>query len=527
MKNMKKVAMACILLGIASAQAQTLKDAQKLTDNEQFYSATRAYRSLIQQQPTLGENYFYMGENYFKSEKLDSAQIAYAKGAEINASNPINFVGLGKVQWYGGKYDEAKSNFTKALTASNNKNALVMMKIAECYTQAEKKDVMAAFSLLTAAAKLEPKNAEIYILTGDAYLENNNDGSNAIKNYEKAAELDKSSVKAILRMGQLYGRARNYNLALDYYKKAALIDSSFAPAYREQGELYYMAKQYNVAKAKYKRFLELSSNNLDARTRYASFLFLSKEYANAISEIKEIQKLDSSSNILNRLLAYSYYETADYANGLSKSMLFFKRAEVEKTKLLAQDYEYNGKLLIKTNADSLGIEKLGVAIDMDTTKTDLYSEIASAYMKQKKYAQAISNYTKKITMGKPNANDYFGMGRAYYFTKEFVNADSAFAQIIKSNPTLPLGYLWRAKSNTQLDANNEKGLAKPYYEQFVGLVKAEEVEKNKKDLIEAYSYLGFLAMKQKDNSTAKTQWQKVLELDSANDKAKKALDSFK
>ncbi len=524
---MKKILLASLIFGASYTQAQQLKDAIKLTDNEQFYSATRAFRNLIQQQPTVGENYFYMGENYFKSEKLDSALLSYNKGIEVNASNPINIVGLGKVLWYGGKFEEAKANFLKALTMSNSKNALVLMKIAECYTQAEKKDIMTAFTLLTNAAKLEPKNAEVFILTGDAYLENNNDGTNAIKNYEKAAELDKSSVKAVLRIGQLYGRARNYNLALDYYKKAALIDSSFAPAYREQGELYYMAKQYNVAKAKYKRFLELSSNNLDARTRYASFLFLSKDYATAISEIKEIQKLDTSSNILNRLLAYSYYETADYANGLNRSSAFFNRATAEQTKILAQDYEYSGKLHIKTNSDSIGIEKLNKALDMDTAKTDLYSEIASAYMKQKKYAQAISNYQKKIALGKPNANDYFGMGRAYYFSKDFVNADTAFAQIIKSNPTLPLGYLWRAKSNTQLDASNEKGLAKPHYEQFVAAVKAEEIEKNKKDLIEAYSYLGFQGMKQKDNATAKTNWQKVLELDPSNEKAKKALDSLK
>ena len=70
-------------------------------------------------------------------------------------------------------------------------------------------------------------------------------------------------------------------------------------------------------------------------------------------------------------------------------------------------------------------------------------------------------------------------------------------------------------------------MAKPYYEQFVSMVKPEEIEKNKKDLIEAYSYLGFQAMKQKDNATAKPNWQKVLELDPSNEKAKKALESFK
>lgn len=76
---MKKVILALALLVAQVTIGQTLKDALKLTDNEQFYAATRMYKNLVQQQPTLGENYFYMGENYFKSEKLDSAQLAYKK----------------------------------------------------------------------------------------------------------------------------------------------------------------------------------------------------------------------------------------------------------------------------------------------------------------------------------------------------------------------------------------------------------------------------------------------------------------
>jgi tetratricopeptide (TPR) repeat protein len=524
---MRKLWIACLVLNSVIVGAQNLKDAIKLSENEQFYAATRVFKNLIQQQPTLGENYFYMGENYFYSEKLDSAELCFKKGAEVNSSNPINYVGLGKLEWIKGNEESAKNNFNKALEISKNKNALVLMKIAECYTQSEKKDLMSAFTFLTKAQMLDPKNPEIYILMGDAYLEDNNNGTKAIENYEKATEFDKSSVKAILRIGKLYSRARNYNLALDYYKKAALVDSSFAPSYREQGELYYLAKQYPVAKAKYKRFLELSGNNLDARARYASFLYLCKEYPNAIAEINDIQKLDSANNILNRLLAYSYYETGDFTNGIKMSNVFFRRADKENTKLLAQDYEYAGKLNLKTNNDSIGIEKLKMAISMDNSKIELYSEIGASYLKQKRYNAAVETYLIKATAGKASANDYFSLGKAYFQLKDYVKADTSYAQICISNPTLPLGFLWRAKANTYLDPNSEKGLAKPFYEKFISLVKPEELEKNKKDLMEAYSYLGFLAMKQKDNVAAKSHWQKLLDLDPNNDKAKKALESIK
>ena len=91
-------------------------------------------------------------------------------------------------------------------------------------------------------------------------------------------------------------------------------------------------------------------------------------------------------------------------------------------------------------------------------------------------------------------------------------------------PDLPLGYVWRAKSNSYLDPKNEKWLAKPFYELYITKVKPEEAEKNKKDLIEANEYLGYYYFAKKDYVQAKPYWLKVQELDPSNSKAKKALD---
>src|SRR5262249_46341584 len=150
-------------------------------------------RSLIRQQPTNGINYFYLGENFFKDEDADSANICYKKGAEVNATYPLNYVGLGKVLLFNGKVDDAKAQFYKATTLGV-KSGEVYRKIAEAWLSTENKNADEAIILLNTAIKLEPKNAENYILLGDAqFTKNPSDGSTPIKNYQKASELNPKS----------------------------------------------------------------------------------------------------------------------------------------------------------------------------------------------------------------------------------------------------------------------------------------------------------------------------------------------
>ena len=131
--------------------------------------------------------------------------------------------------------------------------------------------------------------------------------------------------------------------------------------------------------------------------------------------------------------------------------------------------------------------------------------------------------------GKPTVNDYFSLGRAYYQSKDFINADSAAVQIIKAQSELPLGYLWRGKINVQMDANNAKWLAKPFYETYLTKVKPEDAEKNKKDLIDVYNYLAayYADAARKDCPNVKLYMQKIIELDPANAQAKKVLAGLK
>src|SRR5687768_11768522 len=91
--------------------AQSLKDAIRLSDNEQYDKATEAFKALILLQPSNGDNYYYAGKNYFRSESPDLAKQSFMKGIEAQPTGVMNYVGLGHSLWIEGKLTEAKSNF--------------------------------------------------------------------------------------------------------------------------------------------------------------------------------------------------------------------------------------------------------------------------------------------------------------------------------------------------------------------------------------------------------------------------------
>lgn len=96
---MKNLILATSLVAVTlSANAQTPLDlASKLTENERFEQATSAIMAVLAAEPTNGDVWFRLGENYYYNDKLDSAKYAYSRGVAVNPLMPLNAVGVAKV----------------------------------------------------------------------------------------------------------------------------------------------------------------------------------------------------------------------------------------------------------------------------------------------------------------------------------------------------------------------------------------------------------------------------------------------
>ena len=512
----------CILLILTIALpavhtfAQDLQAAIKLTKSEQFGAARNMFKKLIQQSPDDGDLYFYYGKNFMEKyysdtithsfdEQADSARIIYELGIQKAPNNPLNYVGLGEIAMIKKDMATAQTLYTKAssllpskanksIVMSPEQQANVMIQMVEGYVTALVRDTAQVFALLRNAEKLDSKNPELYITKGDVYILLLNDGSKAISNYNKSQELDPKSPMAKLRIGQLWMRARNYTDALTFYKEVVKIDSTFAPAYRELGYLLTRANRNQEAQQNYKKFLALSAGNTSARKQYVNILMELRNYVEAIYQLNEIMKVDSSDNDLNRALAYCYCEFALYDKGLYYIQKFIKNAKPEKIRSL--DYSYYGKLLGKSKQDSLASVMYMKAFELDTSKTDLLSEIATSYYKQKKYKKAAEVFTMKINMGKGSNQDFFTLGKAYYVDLQYKKADSILLIVLKMQPENATAILQMARTKSKLDSvdlkngTNFTGYSIPYYESYLVKTQADSA-KYMKERFEAYDYMGF------------------------------------
>lgn len=514
-----------LLCGL-SGYTQTLQEAIRLNENEQHAAASGVYQLLITKEPANGTNYYYYAENLLDAEVPDSALLILEKGKQVDPNNPLITVGLAEIKLNQGNLQEGSTMVANAVTMAKDKSADVLIEAAEALIRYKVKDAQTALVYAQKAAVVAPKNPEAYNIIGDVYSEQNN-GTLAANNYNKALELDKNQVKALLHKGQLYKRSTNYEGAALEFENALKIDANFAPAYRELGEVSYYQRKLEKAKEYYRKYLELSKNNPAARLRFASFLFYSENYQDALAELSQITKVDSSNLGMMRLSAYLNYENNDNAKAEQLINKVFSMTESDSSKRITLDYVYFGKILAKNGNDSLGADYINRALALDSSRVELYTELGTLYQRAKKYNEAAAVFEKRIAAGgKLTTADYFKLGQAYHQGKQFGKADTAFAKVVELQESWPDGYLWRARANHGMDPDSKQGLAKPFYETYIEKVANDSVAAQKyvKNLVEANNYLAYYYLVKKDCTQAALYCKKILEYEPDNKQAKDILE---
>ena len=542
-----------LTLFIRTAQSQDLSDAIKLTRSEQFNAADKLFSTILAGNPSDGDVYFYYGDNYLKRYFADTlntslqdmtaeAKAMFTKGVQQEPTNPINYAGLAEVALLANNITEAQQYLDKAYSLlPTRKNKIVMtpekharslVKMADAFVMAKAKDTARIFTYLREAEKMNPQDIDIYLVRGDANIYLLNNGSNAISNYNIVQSLNPNSSMANLRIGQLWMRAKQYQMALDYYEQGVKIDSTFAPAYRELGFLLYKAGRYEEAKKMFRKFLELSAGNIPARLQFINTLMELQDYPEAIIEINEVLAMDTTIIDLYRARAYALYENEEYETGLKAIENFLERTPVDKIR--RSDILYHGRLLSKNEKDSMAAIVLYNAWELDTSKIDILSEVAMSYIKYKDYDNTIRIYTLKDSISNANVLDIYNWAKAYYNIQDYTNAAVMFERFSVEQPTYVAGFTWWARTLFNLDPESDEGLAKPVYEQILEIT-LEDTVKYHKQRLEAYYYMAYyyyhqyvLNKKDKDLARESMKYNKdVLAIDPENEKAKQMVEALK
>lgn len=506
MKKLMTLALLCA--SAITAGAQTLADAIKLTDKEQFEKATAAFKKIVAAEPQSGEAWFYFGENFWEMQRPDSAEACYRQGNGVGGKFPLNKVGLGKALWSQGKKAEARSLFDQAVADATDKankfpkplQASTYREIGEAISQGAGKDLIQAQEYIARSIELDPKNPETYVLKGDVLFDQNpRDGSAPLENYKIAINMDALNAKPVTRKAFMYYRAKNNPASIEEYTTAITIDGSFAPAYSGRAEAYVKTGDFVKAEADMAKYLELNTGNQSARVRYAQFLFMVAKYKESLDLINTLEKEGVKNIVLKRIQGFDQVELKDSVNAKPTLDAYF--AGQPEDKRIAVDYEYYGKSLVLIHQDSLGAENMLKGARMDKTKDYLYTDAAKTFAKAKVYGRAVDAILEKIATGKPETNDYYYLGDAALKAKRWMTADSAATTYITRNPTAYQGYKFRARAQAGADTlaiQERTWAAKPYYEEMLLKMKPEERDKYKTDYEEALNYMGLFFLYNKE-----------------------------
>lgn len=574
-----------------NAQKVELDKAITATNNERYDRADSILQIVAKKNPT-SKVYYRLGENillnFFSdsisnslSEITSEAKKHFESGISIDANDPLNYVGLARVASLIGDQKSAEQMRLKAKSflppyrkVSKIKNrsdyAYTQAKLAESYIIFDRVDTTMALPEIREALTIDQHNAEIYIITGDIYLLVNN-ASLAIRNYNRAQDIDIKSPTANMKIGNIYVKARNLMAAIPYFEQAIALNANYAPAYRELGQLYSMAGRFKESKKYFEAYLKLTNQNIPAQIRYVNALFYAKNYDEVIQNVKDIFTVDKSRTYLNRIAGYSSYEQGNYQQALIYMDQLF--ANLPANRIIKKDYVYYARILIKKNKNlpemQAELDNANAELARTTTENEslkgaakekgnaeeevlaskvreiqkginesdselqkayeayenaitfgdedvyLLQEKASAYYMNRSYSKAADTWKRLIAKGKESEENYLQVGKAYYQGKDYDKAEEIFNSMVSKYPDNISAYTWCANNASAKDPDSKRGLAKAKFLTLLSKAGSDSI-KNVNEIYDALRFLGYNALHSKNYDEARRYYSRMANLDPNN-----------
>ncbi len=373
------------------------------------------------------------------------------------------------------------------------------------------------------AVEIDSKNFRAHAGLGRAWIGLNQLGR-AAEPTQKALELDKSSVDALLNQAEIYyasgqpknggdfiNKAVNANPnhgrlhevrgaqaysegkaeeAIKFFESALAQNSVLGRSYLMLGEAYRQKERFKEAITVFEKALKipLSSDYKGRLHERMSRLYTSlRQHGLAIKEGKAalfIEK-DNADYMMALADAYNGAEQSD------KAIATFRDA-INSNPKLAAAYLGMGKTLLKAGHTQRAINTYKLLIDLEPQNAQAHYELANAYQKRggPSVQSAVDHFQRTVSIDPDHFDAYFNLGRIYRREKKFDIARKNLENATRINPKISAAWEELGYVLTTLNENKKA---------IVAFQKALELDPG--------------------NPTTRTNLGKVLVADGANDAA--------
>ena len=533
---------------VNSVLAQNIDEGRRFLYYEKYKSAAGFFQNLVNSNPNNVEAVYWLGQSWLRNddEGVDSAanvataKALYQKTLLNNSNSALLTVGMGHIELLEGKTADARNRFETAISISKGKDIPVLNAIGYANVDAKAGDAQYAIDKLKLAATLKLKDPDVYLNLGDAYRKLDNDGSNPLRAYQSALELDPNNARALYRIGKIYQSQgiQQEDLYMKYYNDAIAKDAAFGPVYFNLYR-YYTDTKINVNKAAENLDKYLSNTddpNSPTKCYYrASMLFQQGKFTDVITKADECIQLGGNDPYVKiyALKGYAYMRIPDSMKAKSMFDSYFKKQKSEL--ITGKDVATYVTLLLRTpGSDTTIIPGLiSRALQMDTTdgRIELLKMMANRSESAKMYKDAGDWYKKILDVKKNPTNvDMFNAGYNYYKAGDFTNAVAMFEIYTTKYPEDIQAWDLKGRSQRGIDSTLQNGLANESFQKVIDLGEAKwatDSVRVKSSLLRAYKYfIEYSYNVKKDKTAAVMYCDKVLAKDPNDEEVKRFKTAF-
>ena len=433
-------------------------------------------------------------------------------------------------------YDKQVNAFIKA----NKKNAENLIAIGRALL--EEKDGEHAKLFAQQALSIKKNSyAPAFILIGDVASQLEDNGGEAVKNYQWAIDVDPKNADAYRKYAIVYSKidpeGSNEKLEELRQQRPDVAVDAF------KGRMNYNVQRYSSAIDAYSKVPFDQLERIDI-INYARALQLAQKFEESQKVVVAGLAKEPLNGTLNRFALMNCNDMKKYDEAVKYADVLFTKVDKDSVKLKDIDYQNYGKALYGNGQFEEAIAKYTEALaqpaDDKSLHADLYKGISDSYKSLKDFPKAIDSYKQYLEANaNADATDWAGLGilqNSYARTLEgeakveaLKTADQTYASLIEKFADAEEYALWqRGRINAQIDGDLSKGLAKPYFERLAELINAHETidDTDKARLFDAYSFLMRYYVKQKTHKTAYDYAKKLQELQPEDAEIRKVVEAL-
>jgi tetratricopeptide (TPR) repeat protein len=238
----------------SESEAALIAAANDAASKEDYETALRTFRELLQDNPTLSEAYTGMGSVYEKKGDLELAEPAYARAVALDPGDFTAVSSHGRVLEALGRVRDAVLAYQRALVIRPRDvdSNLAMSRLMLATGQADSAVVFA-----DRAVKIDAQNGKAHLQLARS-LAKAGRGADSIKEYEASCELFEPSAEVVFELVNAYAAEKRYREAANAAETLTRTAPS-AAAYERLGWALFRLNEFEKSDAAYRKSIEIDA----------------------------------------------------------------------------------------------------------------------------------------------------------------------------------------------------------------------------------------------------------------------------